>query len=215
MARIPELYIPEQDQLSRDQGTVYIADLMASHVLVSLKQNCAPQGLGFMRASPVSPDEAKNLHTQMSEALGAHKEGHFQGLYIGDIAVRRCIDEPELLEFKLDYWDGRPVKTTLVTGPETDSTTLTGFQAFDPWTFDRDQGPGAAQKTVDALRATNDSSSLEVQVLEGGRTFDCLKGAKSMLLGHLLRALEGNENPEFSEDFARALEQYEALIEEK
>jgi len=213
MSRVPELYLPEQDQLSRAEGSIYIEDLLASHVLIALKQNCAPQGLGFINAQPVSSNEVNVLHTQMVEALDSSESELEHGLYVGEIAVRSDYDDPSIVNFNLDYWQGRPMKTTLRTGPNTDREMLTGFQAFDPWGFDRDQGQGVAQNTIDALRATGDFRSMDVVAHEGGRTFDRVGDAKNLLGGLLLSAIKGKENPELAERLAKALETYDEAIE--
>lgn len=207
MARIPELYVPEHDDAAREEGLVYIGDLMASHVLTALKQNCAPQGLGFLAARPVTPEEINDLHRLMSETLSKPTADLVLTPYIGDMAIRLSIGQPDVVEFQFDYWDGRPMKTLLRTGPDTDSVTLTGFQPFNPWRFDRYQDRGVAQKTVDALRATGDIKSIDVQVHEGGRTFERADEAAELALGELLIALETGESSELGERLARALDE--------
>lgn len=214
MSRVPELYIPSEDEAARAEGSVYIADLMASHVLLALKQNCAPQGLGFIHAEPVTPEAVNKLHGEMSDVLSAPRERLRSGLYIGPMSVRTSYDNPDEVTFSVDYWDGRPMKTSITTGPNLDPTLLTGFKPFDPWGFDRDQGAGQAQKSIDALRATGDSMSMEVQALEGGRAFERAKTAQDLAMGLMSSALKGEENPELGIALSEALDRIHLQTED-
>ncbi|HSX44300.1 MAG TPA: hypothetical protein VLE69_03325 [Candidatus Saccharimonadales bacterium] len=191
MSRVPELYIPSEDEAARAEGSVYIADLMADHVLIALKQNCAPQGLGFIYAEPVTAEYVNELHDAMTEALAADADLLRRGFNIGQIIVESEYGRPDEVVFRFDYWDGRPMRLAVTSGIDSDKNLLTGFKPFNPRGFDHDQGTGAAQKSVDALRATGDPMSFEVQALEGGRTFENAKNAQAAAIGFMDQALSG------------------------
>ncbi len=58
-----------------------------------------------------------------------------------------------------DYVQGRVMKVDL------------SGDSFDPWAYDRDNGQGAAERTINALRSTNmvNPEEVEIQHLEGTR----------------------------------------------
>lgn len=209
MSRVPELYNPEADAVSRDEGLVYIEDLPASHVLLALKKNCAPQGLGFLHAEPVTDEMLDELHADMVWALDASNRELAAGFRIGEISVRSWYDDPNVIKFTADYWEGRPLKTTLTTGPNVDRELLTGFVPFSPWGFDRDQGQGEAQKTIDALRVEGTAEGIALETLIGTRDLGKAQEARGKMLPE-----DPMRDSELDSMLRKILDRYDRLREE-
>lgn len=71
-----------------------------------------------------------------------------------------------------DYLKGRVMKVDL---------SCKMGEAFDPWGYDRDNGQGAAQKAIDALRATNNPDNPESRLTHETATLKAADNVK----GHL------------------------------
>jgi hypothetical protein len=189
MSRVPELYDAAADEAARAENRVYVADVIGSHVLTALKIVCAPQGLGFLHAQSVdSPEaDAARLGSELRDGISRVRRGELDMIYLPtfeEIMVYGDYQDPAKVTVQVKYWDGRPVQTSLTTGGNFDEERLTGFVPFSPSGFDRDQGRGVAQQTIDALRATGHLSSFEVAMNAGAREFDTAKAAE-LLAGRL------------------------------
>jgi len=65
-----------------------------------------------------------------------------------------------------DYLQGRVMKVDL------------SEDSFDPWLYDRDNGPGSAKRAIDALKNDGDTNPIETMVSHQLNTLDAAKEAK-------------------------------------
>lgn len=73
----------------------------------------------------------------------SHEQGMSSlGRYANSLSKENARKELEYNNGKVDYVNGRVIKCNLPFGAK----------EFDEWLYDRDNGPGAAQKAIDELR---------------------------------------------------------------
>ena len=109
--------------------TIDVSGIPRAELLVELYNQASPLGLGFLQARA----EAMNIGQAQALIDGNEVESDYGGLHPNQ---DRHPDKP----VSFDYLYGRPLKITL-NGNE-----------LNPWAYDRDQGQGAAQRAVDAVR---------------------------------------------------------------
>ncbi len=103
-----------------------IAGLDKAEVLAALYDNSKPLGFGMAHFTP-----EPMTRTQALDALAAHTR------FDGDK------DDPEKVRIYFDYLQGRVMKINL------------GKNDVDTGLYNRDNGPGAAEKVIVKLRAKN------------------------------------------------------------
>jgi hypothetical protein len=152
-SRNPELYSSEADTAAREAGLVFIRDLCLSGVMIALKANCPPYGLGVQHGRPVVSSDAETLHTDLVNGIVDARTGPGRSLSDRnqDVIIQRDAFDGTI-RVTTEYWDGRPVKTKFVGDKDMDANLLTGFEPFGPQRFDTIQGEGKAQKIIDDLR---------------------------------------------------------------
>lgn len=108
-----------------------VSDIPRAELLAALYNHAQPMGLGFLQArnEPMTVEQAEKLVT------GENIETDYRGRPPG--FRERAADKPAYF----DYLYGRPLKIEL------------NGKTLREDLYDRDQGDGAAQRVIDALRA--------------------------------------------------------------
>ena len=164
----PELYNREKDDQARRENRIYIEDLNAGAVLVSLQRAATAPNYGMQQPKKgLKPENMGLLRHELTKSLQTiHKDvgwlslNSFPDIQVStDYFLHRTTDSKKYPAILVNCWNGRPVNTVLRSGDATGINPLLGFESFSPDGFDFDQGYGSAQQIIDALRQSGDPFS--------------------------------------------------------